>query len=106
MTSKSPIITDELGFPPIHPGEILAEEIAARQLSATQLARELDVPTNRVTEIIAGRRGITADTALRLATYFGTSARLWMNLQTSYDLAVARRENGQRIIERVRPAAA
>ena len=105
MTSKSPTTTD-LGLPPIHPGEILAEEIAARGISASALARELDVPANRLTEIVGERRGITADTALRLAAYLGTSARFWMNLQASYDLALAQRENGRRIIERVRPAAA
>lgn len=106
MTSKSPITTERPCFPPVHPGEILAEEIAAREISVTRLARELDVPTNRLTEIVAGRRGITADTALRLAAYLGTSARFWMNLQTTFDLATANREKGEMIAKRVRPAAA
>jgi len=105
MTSKSPIIID-LIVPPIHPGEILADEIAARGLSVTQFARDLDVPTNRLTEIVAGRRSVTADTALRLAAYLGTSARFWMNLQATYDLAITRQDHGARILERVRPAAA
>jgi addiction module HigA family antidote len=103
MTSKSPTIID-LVAPPIHPGEILGEEITARNLSVTQLARDLDVPTNRLTEIVAGRRSVTADTALRLAAYLGTSARFWMNLQATYDLAVTRQDHGDRILERVRLA--
>jgi addiction module HigA family antidote len=103
--SKSPTIIEPHG-PPIHPGEILAEEIAARNMSITGLARALDVPTNRMTEIVQGRRGVTADTALRLSAHLGTSARFWLNLQASYDLAVARQTVGTMIAERVRPAAA
>lgn len=91
--------------PPVHPGEILAEEVAARGMSANQLAREFDVPGNRLHEIIAGKRSVTADTALRLAAYLGTSARFWINLQTTYDLAVTMQEKGESIIQRVRPAA-
>ena len=105
MTSKLSTTIDVI-TPPIHPGEILAEEIAARNISITHLARDLDVPTNRITEIVAGRRGITADTALRLSVYLGTSARFWMNLQATYDLALTRQDHGDRIIQRVRPAAA
>ncbi len=105
MTSKlsTPI---DMATPPIQPGEILAEEIAARFISITHLARALDVPTNRITEIVAGRRSVTADTALRLAAYLGTSARFWMNLQATYDLALTRHDHGDRIVQRVRPAAA
>ena len=66
---------------PIHPGEILADELRELSLSAAELARLLDVPPNRISQIIAGRRNITADTALRLGLYFGTSPDLWMNLQ-------------------------
>jgi addiction module HigA family antidote len=76
---------------------------------ARQLAiwfRDTRKPTNRVTESLKGARGISADTALRLARYFGTSARLWMNLQTSYDLAIAEQERGEAIADRVRPHAA
>src|SRR3990172_2357880 len=78
---------------PIHPGEILREELLGPLgLSASRLARDLRVPVTRITEILHGRRGITADTALRLARYFGTTARFWMNLQLAYDLEVAERD--------------
>jgi addiction module HigA family antidote len=95
-----------LALPPIHPGEILAVEIEELGISASALARALDVPANRVTGVVNGKRAITADTALRLARYFGTSARFWMNLQQSYDLALAERELGLAIAEAVRPRAA
>ena len=78
---------------PIHPGEILREELLGPLgLSASRLARDLRVPVTRITEILHGRRGITADTALRLARCFGTTARFWMNLQVAYDLEVAERD--------------
>ncbi len=79
---------------PIHPGEILAEEIEAAGLSAAELARLIEVPANRVSMIIAGRRAVTADTALRLGRYFGTSAELWLNLQKMFELDLARAELG------------
>jgi addiction module HigA family antidote len=82
---------------PIHPGEHLAEELAALQMSASELARQLGVPTNRITEILNGQRGITGDTALRLAHFFGTSAQFWMNLQAQYDLRLAERRSGRSI---------
>ena len=69
----------------VHPGEILADELEALGLSSAELARTLDVPANRISQIIAGKRSITADTALRLGRYFGSSADLWMNLQKIYD---------------------
>ena len=73
-----------------HPGEVLAEEfMKPLGLSARALAAELDVPANRITEIIRQRRGVTADTAIRLARRFGTTPRFWMNLQVAYDLSVA-----------------
>jgi len=110
MTSKSSTTTEADGptlrLPPIHPGEILAEELAELGVSGNALARALDVPPNRVTEIVAGKRAVTADTALRLARYFGTSAKLWLNLQQSYDLAVAERDLGPVIAKSVRPRAA
>ena len=81
----------------IHPGEQLAEELNALNMSAAELARQLDVPTNRITEIVNGHRGITGDTALRLAHYFGTRAEFWLNLQTLYDLRVAERKAGKAI---------
>ena len=80
---------------PIHPGEILADELEALTLTATELARLLEVPANRITQIVAGKRAVTADTALRLAQYFGTSAEFWMNLQKLYELDAARQQIGQ-----------
>lgn len=81
---------------PIHPGEVLADELAETGLSAAALARLLGVPPNRVSQLIAGKRNLTADTALRLARYFGTSAEFWMNLQKMWELDVARSEAGGR----------
>ncbi|HKW93164.1 MAG TPA: HigA family addiction module antitoxin [Methylomirabilota bacterium] len=81
----------------IHPGEHLADELKALELSAAALARQLAVPTNRVTEILNGRRAITGDTALRLGHYFGTSPAFWMNLQTLYDLRMAEHRLGRRL---------
>jgi antitoxin HigA-1 len=83
--------------PPNHPGEVLADELAELEMSAAQLSRELHVPTNRVTQILAGKRGITADTALRLGTWFGTGPEIWMNLQKSYELRLAEQEVGSEI---------
>lgn len=80
---------------PIHPGQILADELEALTLTATELARLLEVPANRMTQIVAGKRAITADTALRLAHYFGTSAEFWMNLQKLYELDAARQQLGR-----------
>jgi addiction module HigA family antidote len=81
----------------IHPGEHLAEELKELGMSAAGLARQLDVPTNRVTEILNGRRAITGDTALRLAHFFGTTAEFWLNLQTLYELRVAQKKAGKSI---------
>lgn len=81
----------------IHPGEHLAEELQALKMSAAELARNLDVPTNRVTQILNGQRAITGDTALRLAHYFGTTPEFWLNLQSLYDLRVARRKSASAI---------
>jgi addiction module HigA family antidote len=81
----------------IHPGEHLAEELKELNMSAAALARHLQVPTNRITQILNGRRDITADTALRLAHFFGTSAVFWINLQSLYDLRVAQQEAGKTI---------
>ncbi|MFZ5812520.1 MAG: HigA family addiction module antitoxin [Thermodesulfobacteriota bacterium] len=79
----------------IHPGEHLADELRAMGMSANELARELGVPTNRITQIIAGRRGISGDTALRLGRWFGTGPDIWMNLQKKYELRVAAEHLGQ-----------
>jgi addiction module HigA family antidote len=92
-------------LPPVHPGRTLAAELAARGLSANALALKLRVPSNRISEIIAGKRGISAETALRLGRYFGTGAAFWANLQTQYDLAVAERDLGSRVDAEVEPAA-
>jgi antitoxin HigA-1 len=73
----------------IHPGEILADELAELKMTAAELAREIGVPANRITQITAGKRGITADTALRIGKWFGTGPRIWMNLQQTYDLDLA-----------------
>jgi len=81
----------------IHPGEHLAEELEVLDMSAAELARKLDVPTNRVTQILNGTRAITGDTALRLAHVFGTSAQFWLNLQSLYDLRLAQQKVGQSI---------
>jgi addiction module HigA family antidote len=81
----------------IHPGEHLAEELKELGMSAAELARKLDVPTNRVTGILNGQRAITGDTALRLAHFFGTSAEFWLNLQSLYELRVAQIKVGKSI---------
>ena len=81
----------------IHPGEHLAEELKELGISAAELARQLDVPTNRITEILNGRRAITGDTALRLAHFFGTSAQFWLNLQSLYEVRLAERKSGKSI---------
>ena len=81
----------------IHPGEHLAEELKELDMSAAELARQLDVPTNRVTEILNGRRAITGDTALRLAHFFGTTAEFWLNLQSLYELRLAQKKEGWEI---------
>ena len=91
---------------PVHPGEILSDELQELSMSATALAHALAVPTNRVTAILKGQRGITADTALRLSRYFGTAPQLWLNLQKTFELRQAEIESGQEIAERVRPRAA
>jgi antitoxin HigA-1 len=90
---------------PIHPGEILrAEFMQPLRLSMNRLALDLHVPVTRIAEIVHERRGITPDTALRLARYFGTSARLWLNLQSAYDLEVAEDELSRNIERQVRPS--
>ncbi len=81
----------------IHPGEHLTEEIKELGMTASELARQLDVPTNRITEILNGQRAITGDTALRLAHFFGTSAEFWLNLQSLYEIRMAERKAGKSI---------
>ena len=82
---------------PIHPGEILADELEAIDLTARKLADLIEVPPNRLYQILAGKRAMTADTALRLSQYFGMSADFWMNLQSAYELDLARKQVGKAI---------
>lgn len=91
------------GMRPVHPGEILRDELQTMGLSANALSKALGVPVNRITAILNGQRGITADTALRLARYFGTTPQLWLNLQQAYELRRAEIAVGRRIAERVQP---
>jgi addiction module HigA family antidote len=96
---RSSITTRRLNMArtPIHPGEILADELAALGIRPTELARQIHVPPNRISQIINGKRAITGDTALRLAHWFGSSPQLWMNLQTLYDVRLAEQEAGVEI---------
>jgi addiction module HigA family antidote len=86
----------------VHPGEILGEDLSDLDISARELARQINVPANRITQIIRGERGISGDTALRLGHWFGTSAEFWMNLQKTYELNLARREAGAKIKKLIR----
>ena len=90
---------------PIHPGRILKREMAVRSLAANRLALELRVPSGRITQILNGKRGISAETALRLARYFGNSAQFWVNLQSRYDLALVEQNIGAKIFAEVKQAA-
>ena len=87
-----------------HPGSLLRRELKARELSANRLALDLSVPSGRITDILNGRRSITADTAVRHGRYFGNRAQFWLDLQSQYDIAVIERERGAEIARRVRPA--
>jgi len=89
--------------PPIHPGKILAEELEELGVNASQVARALKVPTNRITHILRGERAITAETALRLGQWFGTSAEFWLNLQKAYELRLAEQEMGPEIKRTIVP---
>ena len=94
-------------LPPIHPGEILREEfLAPLGMSANELALALRVPATRINDIVNEKRGITADTALRLSRYFGTTSRFWMNLQASYELEVAEDQLGKAVMREVLPRTA
>jgi addiction module HigA family antidote len=85
-------------LPPVHPGEVLLEEfLVPMEISQYRLAKDISVPPRRINEIVHGKRGISADTALRLSRYFGTSERFWLNLQTGYDLDVERDRLGDRL---------
>jgi len=96
MTEKRPIY-------PIHPGQILADELAELQMTPAELARKLHVPSNRIYQIIAGTRAMTADTALRLEQWLGVEAAFWMNLQKSYELDLATERIGEEIKRTITP---
>jgi antitoxin HigA-1 len=85
--------------PAIHPGEILADELSELQITPTELARQIAVPPNRISQIIQGKRAITGDTALRLGHWFQTSPQFWLNLQSAYDLRVASDAIGRKVAE-------
>ena len=87
---------------PIHPGEVLLEEfLGPMEISQYRLAKDISVPPRRINEIVHGKRAITADTALRLARYFGTSEQFWMNLQSRYDLEIEKDRLGSRLVDEV-----
>ena len=88
----------------MHPGRLLKRELSARGLSANRLALDIGVPSGRITDILNGRRSITADTAVRLGRYFGNNAQFWLDLQSQFDIAVVERDRGVEITRRVRPA--
>jgi len=97
---------DGLALAPVHPGRTIAAELEAWKLSPHAAALKMRIPPNRLSLIVAGRRGISADTALRLARLLGTSAEFWMSLQSQYDLAVAEREADEKIAKEVEAKAA
>lgn len=90
---------------PVHPGRVLKRELVARGLSANRLALSVRLPSGRITDILNGKRSISAETALRLGRYFGNSPRFWANLQTAYDLAKAEQEIGEKVSSEVQTAA-
>jgi addiction module HigA family antidote len=97
MSKSSITIEGIMARPAIHPGEILAEELQEIAVTPTELARQLRVPANRITQIMQGKRAITGDTALRLGHWFGTSAQFWLNLQSAYDIRIAEKTAGSQI---------
>ncbi|HZT29664.1 MAG TPA: HigA family addiction module antitoxin [Bryobacteraceae bacterium] len=100
-TSKSRNTTDKL--PPVHPGEILRETLEDLGISMNRLSKEMHVPANRISSIVAGQRAITGETALRLARYFGTTPEYWLNMQARYDLETARDQWEDRVNSEVQP---
>jgi addiction module HigA family antidote len=90
--------------PIVHPGRLLKRELAARKLSANRLSLDIGVPSGRITDILNGRRSITADTAVRLGRYFGNNPQFWLDLQGQYDIGVVEKEKGAEIVRRIRPA--
>lgn len=96
-------MTVKNGMRPVHPGEILRDELEELEMSPHALARALVVPPNRITAILKGQRGITADTALRLSRYFGTTPQFWMNLQQTFELRTAEETSGAEVAATVQP---
>jgi addiction module HigA family antidote len=94
------------GMRPVHPGEILRDELEELGMSANAFAEALDVPANRISAILKGQRGVTADTALRLSRYLGTTPQVWLNLQKAFELRVAEIESGKDIDKRIKPRTA
>src|SRR5437016_14567419 len=104
-TSRSSTTTEVRQMPfAAHPGRLLKRELEARNLSASRLALDLGVPSGRITDILNGKRSISADTAIRLGLYFGNGPQFWLDLQSQYDIAVVEHEHGAEIAKRVRPA--
>lgn len=91
------------GMRPVHPGEVLRDELDELGMSANAFAEALDVPANRISAILKGQRGVTADTALRLSRYLGTTPQVWLNLQQAFELRVAELESGKDIAKRIKP---
>ena len=91
------------GMRPVHPGEVLRDELDELGMSANAFAEALDVPANRISAILKGQRGVTADTALRLSRYLGTTLQVWLNLQKAFELRVAELESGKDIAKRIKP---
>ncbi|MBC9868977.1 MAG: HigA family addiction module antidote protein [Opitutae bacterium] len=94
------------GMQPVHPGEVLREELEVLEMSAKAFAEAMDVPGNRITAILNGQRGVTADTALRLSRYLGTTPEFWLNLQKTFELRAAELKTGKQIAQRVKPRSA
>ena len=94
------------GMRPVHPGEVLRDELEELGMSANAFAEALDVPANRISAILKGQRGVTADTALRLSRYLGTTPQVWLNLQKAFELRVAEIESGKDIAKRIQPRTA
>jgi addiction module HigA family antidote len=94
------------GMRPVHPGEILRDELEELEMSANAFAEALNVPANRISAILNGQRGVTADTALRLSRYLGTTPQVWLNLQKAFELRVAELESGKDIAKCVKPRTA
>ena len=94
------------GMRPVHPGEILRDELEELGMSANAFAEALNVPANRISTILKGQRGITADTALRLSRYLGTTPQVWLNLQKAFELRVAELESGKEITKHIKPRTA